>query len=78
MTDSDGVGDGSLDLAAFDRDAGDGCGSTCCGFACHAYQLAVGLKVAGPIGRPADQPTVQDEQVGSGMPSFIERPPRSV
>ena len=61
-----------------DEGGGNGCGSTCCGFACHAYQLVAGLMVAGPMGRPTQRLSEQDEQVGSGMPSFIERPPRSL
>ena len=58
--------------------SGKGCGTMCCGFACHAFQPVLGLTFAGPTSRATQRLSVQDEQVESGVPSFIERPPRSV
>ena len=54
------------------------CGSTCCGFACHAFEPVLEMTLRAPPGRPVPPVATQDEQVGRGLPFSIERPPRSV
>lgn len=60
-----------------DHAAGKQCGSTCCGFACHAFQPVLEVTLGVPFGRAVQPDALQEQQVGSGLPFAIERPPRS-
>lgn len=58
--------------------AKEGCAATCCGFACHAFEPAFVDGLSTPLVETGSPALLNDDQVGNGLPYFIERPPRSI